>query len=92
MSEVPGDLTSDKQLARQLATMIEAGLVGYKHYVPWVDEIINTRDDAPMWLLELSTIKLRPDAVAAIIRFVSSPPFHDFNGIDASMDHLACLF
>ena len=37
----------DKKFARQIATMIESGLIWYQHYYPWADEIIVALDNPP---------------------------------------------
>ncbi|MBT6494337.1 MAG: hypothetical protein HOL01_07250 [Planctomycetaceae bacterium] len=54
----------------RIATMIDAGLISYRHYFLWADELIADLSDPPVWLLEIATIKYLADASAAIKRFV----------------------
>lgn len=70
--------------------MIESRLIGYKHYVPWADEIIASLDTPPPWVLEIATSKYSPDAVAAINGFVYSEPFQEFENVED--EYVACLF
>ena len=84
-----GDLRS-KRFAVRLATMIDSGLIWYKHYSRWADQCIAELDDPPLWLLELATVRYVPDAVAVLRRFFWCDPAVE---IDSERDdeYVACL-
>ncbi len=82
----------DKQAANRLATMVESELICYKHYFPWIDEIIAQNPKPPRWILKLSTIKYIPKAVKTIYEFVYSEPFEQFDDVRDCDNYVACLY
>lgn len=86
------DLVESRQFARRFLTMLDTHLIWYKHYTPWADSIIDSLDSPPLWVIEISTIKYRPDASSAVRAFAYSEPFEEFNLVDLSDEHVACMF
>ena len=85
----PGNL--DKRFVSRLATMVESGLLRWKLRAAWADDPIARLYSPPTWLLDLSTIKYRPDAVRVLRMEASSPPFEEFDSDEQSDEFLACL-
>lgn len=84
------DLCS-KQFAMRIATMIETRLIWYKHYFPWCDEMIAQLDEPPSWMIEISTIKYIPNAVAEI-RSYRNDQQYDISDLTRDADeYIACL-
>ncbi|WFD08778.1 hypothetical protein [Tepidibacter hydrothermalis] len=79
-----------KDFARKLGIMLDTGLINYKHYYLWCDEIIEKLDNPPYWIIELATTKFLPSAVAIVNKYVFSEPFEEFN--NSSGLYIACLF
>lgn len=79
-----------KDFARKLGIMLDAGLINYKHYYLWCDEIIENLDDPPYWIIELATIKFLPSAVTIVNKYAFSEPSEKFNN-DSEL-YIACLF
>ena len=46
--------------------MIETGLISYKHYMPWIDDLIIAESDVPPWLLDLTVTPFRPNATKIV--------------------------
>ena len=91
MAATPTTMLQDKFFARRLALMIESRLIDFRYFEPWTNEMILSMDQPPFWLLELSSIKYSPDAVAAINRFAFSELFVNFDSENWDDDYLACL-
>ena len=74
----------------RLGLMLEAGLIDYKYFIPWCDEVILREDIPPDWILELATEEYQPDAVRTVHAYAYSPPFITFTG--TTDFYVACLF
>ncbi|QTB24457.1 hypothetical protein [Lysinibacillus sphaericus] len=80
----------NKSLAWKMGEMIESGLITYKHYVLFCDEIIEKYENPPYWIIELSLTKVQNDAVRIVREFAHSEPFENFPEVNDF--YLACLF
>jgi hypothetical protein len=80
----------NKSFAWKMGTMIEAGLISYKHYVLFCDEMINKLENPPYWIIELSLTKTQNDALRIVNEFAESEPFE--NHPELNDFYLACLF
>jgi len=70
--------------------MIESHLIWYKHYYPWCDVMIAQLDAPPRWIVELSTIKYIPNAVAEIRSYKKEQC--DISNLAPNADeYIACL-
>ncbi len=66
----------DKGFARQVATMIESGLIDHHFYQPWAKDIIMTKPVPPVppaWIMDLRSIANAAKAVKLIRKFALSP-------------------
>lgn len=81
-----------RQFARRFMTLLDTHLINYKHYFPWADAVIAELDSPPVWVIEISTIKYLPDASSAVSAFVYSEPFEEFDLLNLSDEHVACMF
>lgn len=82
----------NKQMAVQLAIMVETGLVCYKHYYKWCDHLIMELTEVPEWIIELSVTKYSPDAVSIIRKYAYCEPFESFNQICLGDFGTACYY
>jgi hypothetical protein len=71
--------------------MESAGLISYKHHIPWADEIIALLDKPPYWVLQLATLKYVGDVQKALREYVSSEPFENMGEDRYYRDYLASL-
>jgi len=72
--------------------MIDEGLISYKHYYRWADDIIEFLEISPGWIIDLAVTKYRSDAVEIVNRFAFSEPFESVSGSDLSDERVACVF
>ena len=86
------DVVDSKLFARRFATMLDTHLISYKHYFPWADAAVAALNSPPNWLLEVSTIKYIPEASRVVIAYAYSEPFQEFDSVELSDDHVACMF
>ena len=75
----------------RIATMIESRLIWYKHYFPWCDDMIDRLDAPPVWMIELSTIKYIPNAVAEVRSYKNDEQYDLANLIRDANEYIACL-
>lgn len=81
----------NKQYARRMGIMLEAGLIWYKHYYLFCDEIIETLDKPPYWIIDLAVTSYTGDAEKIVNSYAFSEPFETFE--DSLYDlHIGCLF
>ncbi|MEW8230417.1 MAG: hypothetical protein AB2745_08840 [Candidatus Thiodiazotropha endolucinida] len=64
-----------KREAVSLATMLDTGLISYKHYMCWVDERIMLEDEPELWMLELAATKHSKTAICHLNSYAYSEPF-----------------
>ncbi len=83
---------TDKVFVRRVGVMIESGLIGPNHYIPWADEVIGKLEKPPLWMLKLAAIRYPPHAVEAINAFVDADPIEGFDRSRYEEEYLACLF
>lgn len=86
------DVVECRQFGRRFVTLLDTHLIWYKHYYPWADAVIDSLDSPPLWVIEISTIKYLPDASSAVREFAYSQPFEEFDLINLSNEHVACMF
>ena len=80
----------NKSFAWKMGEMIEAGLITYKHYLLFCDEIIDKSESPPYWIIELSLTKFQNGAERIVKEFANSEPFENFPELNDF--YLACLF
>ncbi len=81
----------DKQFARRMAIMLESGLIWYKHYFMFCDDIIEKLDKPPYWIIDLAVTSYNKDAERIVNTYAFSEPFEAFE--DSLFDlHIGCLF
>ncbi|WP_444902855.1 hypothetical protein ACJJIU_13090 [Microbulbifer sp. CnH-101-E] len=68
-----------KREAVSLATMLDAGLICYKHYMCWADERILLEDEPELWILELAATKHTETAIGHLNTYAYSEPFESFD-------------
>jgi len=86
------DLSKDS--AKIIVEMIDSELICYKHYYLWCDSIIESLENPPVWILELSVTKNSSDASGIVSKYAYSDleklsPDHY---IKYNNFHLACLY
>ncbi|TKI72490.1 hypothetical protein FC756_01555 [Lysinibacillus mangiferihumi] len=84
------EINLNKSFAWKMGEMIESGLINYKHYILFCDEIIDKSESPPYWIIELSLIKFQKQAVRIVKEFANSEPFENHPEINDF--YLACLF
>lgn len=80
----------NKQFATKLGIMVDSGLINYKHYYKFCDEIIEYTENPPYWIIDLATIKYIPDATKVINEYAYSEPFEEMP--DFYDFYIACLY
>ncbi len=80
-----------KRTARTLATMVDSGLIGYRHFTPWADALVMALEAPPHWLLELCTTRYQPSAARLLHDYAASPPFESFDESEQTDEYVACL-
>ncbi len=80
----------NKSLAWKIGEMIDSGLISYKHYSLFCDDIIDKSESPPYWIIELSLTKFQNNAVRIVNEFAYSEPFEKFPELNDF--YLACLF
>lgn len=78
-----------RKFALKLAAMLDASLIHYKYYELWCDEVIESMENPPEWILSLEGTKLLPAARAIVNSYAFSSPVSNFSYPDF---HLACLY
>ncbi|TCI04917.1 hypothetical protein EZV61_02825 [Corallincola luteus] len=78
-----------KRDAVTIVTMLETGLICYKHYMCWADERIMVEDDPDLWLIELAATKHTQTAINHLNSYAYSEPFEQFNSKSCSDDFVA---
>lgn len=78
-----------KREAISLATMLDAGLICYKHYMCWVDEKIMLEAEPALWILELAATKHTATAIGLLNRYAYSEPFEAFDAKKCSDEFVA---
>lgn len=68
-----------KREAVSLATMLDTGLICYKHYMCWADERIMREDEPDLWILELAATKHSKTAIGHLNTYAYSEPFEKFD-------------
>ncbi|MEW4372364.1 hypothetical protein [Paenibacillus kandeliae] len=77
--------------AHQLALMIETGLLTYKQYIPFCDEIIENMDTPPYLMIELAVIRDAEEARNRIYEYIADEA--DENFLEARYQlYAACLY
>lgn len=79
-----------KEFARKLCIMLDTGLISHQHYSRWCDEIIETFEKPPYWIIELSLKRDVHEAYNVVCEFIYSEPCIKFKDIDDL--YVACLF
>lgn len=69
----------DKQQARRILEMLEAGLVTYRHLQPWAVGLIESLDRPPSWICELASLTYTGDLNRCLREFVFSEPIEEFD-------------
>ena len=82
----------DKRTALRIKTMVDSGLIWYRHVHPWADQIIEREEQPPAWLLDATVQKYTPKMSECIGAYVYSEPFQAFPSSEVDAEHLACLF
>ena len=82
----------DKRTALRIKTMVDSGLIWYRHVHPWADQIIEREEQPPAWLLDVTVQRYTPAMSGCIGAYVYSEPFQTFSGGEVDAEHLACLF
>ncbi|MEH7351857.1 MULTISPECIES: hypothetical protein [Bacillaceae] len=83
-----------KDTAKIIVEMVDSGLICYKHYYLWCDSIIESLENPPVWILELSVTKNSVSAREIISEYAYSdletlsPDYY----IKYNNFHLACLY
>ncbi len=80
-----------KNEAAVIRTMLDAGLISYKHYMTWVDEIIMSNDEPDLWILELAATKNTQAAIKIITTYLNTEPFESV-GQSYKVSFIACLW
>ncbi|RKH51411.1 hypothetical protein [Corallococcus llansteffanensis] len=81
----------DLRTVYTIATMVDAGLIGLRHVVPWADAWVLKLDSPPLWLLELCMT--RDVRVAQGLLITAACQRADPMGSDEhNAEYLACLF
>lgn len=78
-----------KRDAVTIATMLEAGLIYYKHYMSWVDERIMLEDEPDFWLIELAATKHTQTAIKHLNSYAYSEPFEQFDSRSCNDEFVA---
>lgn len=78
-----------REFAAKLATMLDVSLIHYKYYELWCDEIIESMENPPEWIITLENTKFLPAARAIVYSYAFSEPVSDFFYRDF---YLACLY
>jgi hypothetical protein len=85
------EIELNRLFARKMGVMLEAGLIWYKHYYFFCDEIIEQMDKPPYWIMDLATQKYIGDAIRIVNTYAFSEPFEAFP--DTVYDlHIGCLY
>jgi len=84
-------LELNKQFARKLGIMIESGLIWYKHYFLFCDEVIEKLDKPPYWIIELATTTYTGDAIKIVNTYAFSEPFENFSNSLYDL-YVGCLY
>lgn len=79
-----------KETAAILANMVDSGLITYKYYYPWCDEIIEKEDKPPHWILELGVTTFAQNAASIINSYAYSEPFEEFDDNKLGNLFIAC--
>ena len=82
----------DKRTALRIKTMVDSGLIWYRHVHPWADQIIEREEHPPAWLLDVTVQRYTPKMSECIGAYVYSEPFQAFPPGEVDAEHLACLF
>lgn len=84
----------DREMARRMYVMLDAGLICYKHYYPWCDSIIEKLEEPPVWIIELSTVKYIGDAKIIVHEYAFSfeETIYDHDFLRYNKYFLACLY
>jgi hypothetical protein len=86
------ELRLDKRTALRIKTMVDSGLIWYRHVHPWADQIIEREEQPPAWLLDVTVQRYTPKMSECIGAYVHSEPFQAFPSSEVDAEHLACLF
>src|SRR5258705_12684497 len=84
--------TPSKPLAHRLAAMIESGLLRWREYAPWTDALIMKIEHPPVWILDLSVTKYRPDAELIAANFAHSEPAEELSWDERTDDYIASVY
>ncbi|GDY26275.1 hypothetical protein AHAT_21650 [Agarivorans sp. Toyoura001] len=78
-----------KRDAISIATMLEAGLIDYKHYMCWVDERMLLEEEPDLWVIELAATKDTQAAIGHLNSYAYSEPFEQFNSESCNDEFVA---
>jgi hypothetical protein len=84
-------LSLSKAMAYRIEAMESAGLISYKHHIPWADGIIAQLEKPPHWILELATLKYIGDVQKALRGYIFSEPFEQMDKCEYYRDYLSSL-
>lgn len=79
-----------KREAATLATMLDTGLICYKHYMCWADERILLEEEPALWILELAATKHSETAIGHLNSYAYSEPFEKFDSEACNDEFIAC--
>jgi hypothetical protein len=80
-----------KHFIWRVATMVDAKLIWFEHFVPWAEDLIDRVDVAPLWLLNLVGTTNQAEAHRLLLDHVNAPPFEKFSEREQSDEYVACL-
>ncbi|MBU5484213.1 hypothetical protein KQI86_07710 [Clostridium sp. MSJ-11] len=81
-----------REFAAKLSVMLESSLIHYKYYELWCDEIIESMDNPPYWIIDLTSTKYLPDARNVVYSYAFSEPFIDFYYLELTDFYIACKY
>lgn len=81
-----------KGFAARLGVMLRSSLINHKHYGLWCEDIIESEEQPPDWVLELAWTAYQPEAIKIVEAYAFSDPFLDFGVWSLNDFYLACLF
>jgi hypothetical protein len=79
-----------KREAVTISTMLDTGLISYKHYMCWADERILLEEEPELWLLELAATKHTKTAISHFNSYAYSEPFESFSSEECNDEYVAC--
>jgi hypothetical protein len=81
----------NKENTAVFAILIQSGLINYKHYYCWCDEVIDKEERPPLWVIDLSITSMPESAAGIVNDYAYSEPFEEFDEKNLSNIYLACL-